>query len=153
MTVRDTSKEAFGKLAGDPDSDRPGAKARLRDKVFAAVVEIGPVHNLRLLEYLQQKEKQKPKAGCIEWTPSNCWPRVTWLASNGHVKDLGAFRGSWRGKKKTLHFWYVSGQLKDIPGWKKVEAKQPIVAKVKRKQPTSPGLPTGAKQGYFFSCK
>jgi len=151
MTVRDTSKDAFDKLLGDPDAVAPGAVGTLRDRVFAAIVEIGPVHNLRLLEYLQQKEKQKPKADRIDWTRSNCWPRVTWLASHNHVHDLGAFCGSWKGKKKNLHLWCVSGQSKNIPpGWKRADAKRPAGKKPKKKQTAVPGVTGDAKQNYLF---
>ena len=139
--IRETSKEAFGKITGS------GAKTTLRDLVFAEIVDIGPVHNLRLLESLQQKEKLKKKADRIEWTRSNCWPRVSDMTgAGGAVYDLGVYRGLWYGKRKTLHFWGVSGQSKDIPpGWEKVERKPTAKPKT-----VNLGVPVGAKQKYFF---
>ncbi len=142
--IRETSKLAFDAISAGPAG---GVKTRLRDLVLASIIEIGPVHNLRLLEYLQQKEKLKKKADRIEWTRSNCWPRVSDMtAIGGAVTDLGAFRGTWRGKKKTLHFWAVSGQSNKIPpGWEKLDRKPATKPKT-----IAPGLPDGAKQTTFF---
>ncbi len=146
MGVRDTSQMMFNAITAGADSKAGSVKNRLRDKVYAVIVEHGPVHNLRLLEILQQKEKQKKKADRIEWTPSNAWPRVTEMVAGGGVYDLGSFRGIWRGKKKTLHFWSVLGQSQEMsPGWEKVKLK-PSPPKKK----TSPGVPAGAQQKHFF---
>lgn len=138
MNVRDTSQRAFDELTGT------GAKATLRAGVFAAICEIGPVHNLRLLEYLQQKEKLKRRADRIDWTRSNCWPRVTYLVSHGAVKDLGSFSGSWYDQKKTLHFWAVSGQSNIPAGWEKVTKKKAAAPTI------TAGVPDGAKQKTMF---
>jgi len=139
MPIRDTSREAFEQLAGS------GAKETLRELVFAAVLDIGPVHNLRLLEYLQQREKQKLKKGRITWTTNNAWPRVTYLVAMGSLRNLGTFRGVWEGKKKTLHFWAAGGQGEnDIPpGWVKVKKENTYPLPV-------PGVPPGARQSTLF---
>ncbi len=149
MGVRDTSEMAFDAIKSGADKKCGSVKDRLRDKVFAVIVEHGPVHNLRLLEILQQKEKQKKKADRIEWSPSNAWPRVTEMVAGGGVYDLGSYRGTWRGKKKTLHFWSVLGQSEMPPGWEKVKLKPPTPPK----SIASPGVPAGAKQKYFFRYK
>ena len=138
--------QAFESMSAGPGG---GAKNRLRDKVLAVIVDYGPLHNLRLLEILQQKEKQKPRSERMEWARSNCWPRVTDMTGiGGCVKDFGKFRGTWRGKKKTLHFWGVSGQSGSIPpGWEKVEPKP---AKKPAAKTSEPGVPPGAKQKALF---
>lgn len=130
--MQDTSKEAFEKLR------ESGAANTLRQKVFEAFLEAGPFHNLRLLEYLRQKELQRPKVNRIDWTRSNAWPRVTELAGPAFnlLRDLGAFRGKWYGKKKTLHFWGVRSKLGMIPpGWEKVsETEKPYYNKTIEQQ-------------------
>lgn len=119
MTTRDTSLSAFLELI------ESGARHTLQTEVYRAILSIGPVHNMRLLEYLQQKEKvNKPKEKRIAWTRSNCWPRVTDLVSIGAVIDAGRYRLDWLGKNKTLHVWYVASANTEIPSsWKKVETK------------------------------
>lgn len=119
MTTRDTSLAAFLELI------ESGARHTLQTEVYRAIVAIGPVHNMRLLEYLQQKEKvNKKPAARIVWTRSNCWPRVTGLVSMGAVIDAGRYRLDWLGKNKTLHVWYVASANTEIPSsWKKVEKK------------------------------
>lgn len=115
--MTENSRQYFDELKSS------GALSRLELEVFAAVIDIGPVHNLRLLEYLQQKEAvNKRKADRIEWTRSNCWPRVTSLTSNGHLIDLGAYRVTWGCKVKTLHVRSVKyGAAAVDPSWEKVE--------------------------------
>ena len=136
MSYKDTSKEAFDGITVT------GARETLEQMVFAAVLMIGPVHNLRLLEYLQQREKQRPKKHRITWTTNNAWPRVTQLVALGRLRDLGTFRGVWCGRKKTLHFWAAGGQSEtDIEaGWEKV----------KKRIIHTPGVPEGATQKALF---
>lgn len=138
--LRDTSKDAFEKLK------EFGAIVTLRQHVFVAFLDAGPMHNLRLLEYLRQKELQKPRAIRIEWTRSNAWPRVTELAGPAFnlLRDLGAYRGTWDGKKKTLHFWGVRGDLNAIPpGWEKV-------LKDDERKPQPAVMPTKGQGAFCF---
>ena len=101
MTQRDTSLSAFLELV------KSGARQTLATEVYRAILAIGPCHNLRLLEYLRQTEAvnktSSRKNDRIDWTRSNCWPRVTDLVSMGAVIDAGPYRVDWFGKKKTLH--------------------------------------------------
>ncbi len=125
MAVRDTSMEAF---EGERKS---GRAATLRQRVYEAILTLGVTHNKRILEYLQQKESQRyPVKDRIEWTVSNCWPRVTKLQQLGHVVDCGKYRGVWKGRKKTLTFFRVKGIYPTEPvGWEKVERKlEPLPA-------------------------
>lgn len=117
--LRDTSLAAFENLLAS------GQLTGLKLAVYRAICDIGPVHNLRLLEYLQQKERVDNKpANRIDWTRSNCWPRVTELVAGGCVVDAGAYHLNWLGRNKTLHIWYVASAKTEIPKqWKKIERK------------------------------
>ena len=121
MTVRDTSIEAFYKevkpcLATDEQA------------VFEILYELGPCHDRRILEALNQKEAFKPKAIRRRWEINAVTGRRNgllsrgWLMGAGVVIDLGKFRGTWRDRSKTYHIWAIRGDGRRPVGWEKVEA-------------------------------
>jgi hypothetical protein len=128
--MRENSQACFDELK------ESGVLSRLELAVFAAVCEIGPVHNLRLLEYLQQRELvNRKKHERIEWTVSNCWPRVTALVGKGHLRDLGTYRIPWHGRTKTLHVWAIKYDSPPVDaGWEQVESAKVKGAKVKEER-------------------
>ncbi len=118
MTARDTSCNAF-------EAVYPSL-GRLERVVFEVIINEGPVHNLRILEALQQTEARKRRCDRYDYNRSNVWPRVTRLVQLGHVIDMGVCRGTWYDQKKTLHFWRLAGQSNAAPaGWTKVPTAPP----------------------------
>jgi len=121
MAVRDTSIEAFYKEV----------KLRLatdEQAVFEILYELGPCHDRRILEALNQKEAFKPKAIRRTWEINAVTGRRNgllsrgWLIGEGVVVDLGKFRGTWRDKPKTYHFWAIRDDDRGVPlGWEKAE--------------------------------
>ncbi len=130
MAVRDTSLIAFDKLRLEP------AEAA----VLAVLDELGPCHDRRIMEALNQKEQAtlKPKRLRRKWEINSVTGRRHALV-NQHsiVEDIGKYTGLWRGEKKTYHFWRVAGDTRE-PAWRKVEA-EPVCMEPPRppqEQPT-----------------
>jgi len=119
VAVRDTSIEAFYKEV----------KPRLatdEQAVFEILYELGPSHDRRILEALNQKEAFKPRAIRRTWEINAVTGRRNGLLSKcclmgaGVVIDLGKFRGIWCGRPKTYHFWSIRGDSRGVPpGWEK----------------------------------
>lgn len=114
MPVQETSKIALEKLKDAP----------ITQKVFEAILDIGPTHNNRILEYLIQKEKQRPHRERRKWQINQICGRVHDLIHmHSLVRDLGPHRGSWYGKAKTYHIWVVIGDSRQPVGWRPVSKK------------------------------
>lgn len=98
-------------------------------EVYRAFLELGPTHDCRILEYLRQREKLKPKRfKKHEWENSNiCGRRNQLMRKNmigneGLIVDLGSYHGQWNGEKKTYHFWAIRYDDRPVPsGWVKAE--------------------------------
>ncbi|HEG43271.1 MAG TPA: hypothetical protein ENH94_04395 [Phycisphaerales bacterium] len=118
MAVTDTSREAYDKVMANPDRDLA--------EVLAMIEELGPCHNNRILEALQQADKgraRKKRRGCA-WVSNSCWPRVYDLMILKVVVDMGRYRGVWDGRNVSFNFRRVSGDDRGVPpGWEKVENK------------------------------
>ena len=108
MTVRDTSIETFYKEV----RPRLGADEQA---VFEILYELGPCHDRRILEALNQKEVRKPRAIRRRWEINAVTGRRNGLLSRGQllgagvVVDLGKFKGTWCGRPKTYHIWAIRG--------------------------------------------
>ena len=119
MSVTETSREAYEKVMAHPDRDLA--------EVLAMIEELGPCHNNRILEALQQAEKQRPRKkrrGC-PWVSNNAWPRVTELMIMGVVVNMGQYRGVWNGRNVSFNFRRVAGEDRAVPpGWVKVDVRK-----------------------------
>lgn len=111
MPVRETSKIALEKL-----KDKP-----ITQKVFEAILDLGPTHNNRILEYLNQKESFKPRRVRRYWQINQVCDRVNDLVNIFTVvKDMGPHKGNWHGQPKTYHLWAVIGEDRKPAGWRPV---------------------------------
>ena len=117
MPVRDTSRMAL-----EENAERLGADEQA---VFAILCEIGPAHDRRILEALNQKEAVtlKPKKQKRKWEIMSVTGRRNKLVMLGVVEDIGSFKGQWNGKNKTYHFWRVRHDQRDPVGWVKIETR------------------------------
>jgi len=130
MAVRDTSRESLEKL----QQKLP----RITQRVFEALLDIGPTHNNRILEYLNQKEQAtlKPRYLKRKWQINQVCGRVNELVhTHCIVEDLGAHKGNWHGEKKTYHLWRVIGDERRPIGWIPVPEKTaaPVKSIAKRR--------------------
>lgn len=108
MPVRETSKITVEKLKEKPKTQ----------KVFEAILELGPTHNNRILEFLNQKESFKPRGQRRYWQINQVCGRVHDLVNKDCVvRDLGPHKGRWHGQPKTYHLWAVIGENQKPAGW------------------------------------
>ncbi len=112
MTVKDTSREAFERVRQICGPDEQA--------VFEILSEIGPAHDRRILEALNQKESFKSKKDRRIWTINSVTGRRNGLIDKQLIFDIGSWRGSWYGQKKTYHFWRVCGDTRQPAGWQLV---------------------------------
>ena len=117
MAVRDTSLIALERIK---DKLEPDEQA-----VFEILLELGPTHDRRILEALNQKEKAtlKPKKQKRRWEINSVTGRRNALLGMGAIDDLGPHRGTWHGAPKTYHIWRLRGDLRELIGWKPVKIK------------------------------
>jgi len=95
-------------------------------QVFCAILDLGPTHNNRILEYLHQQESLKPRACRRLWQINQVCGRVNDLVNkHAAVIDLGPHRGFWYGDEKTYHLWRVRGDNREPAGWMKIERALP----------------------------
>ena len=118
MTVRDTSLEALAQ-------NKPRLAAA-EQKVYELLLEIGPAHDRRIMEALNQKEQKtlKPRSQRIKWEINSVTGRRNALVMMGHVIDMGKYTGFWHKVKKTYHWWKVKHDSRRPIGWVKVEDKK-----------------------------
>ncbi|MHC4397775.1 MAG: hypothetical protein ACYS1A_19190 [Planctomycetota bacterium] len=112
MPVLDTSKEALEKIR----SKLP----RITQQVFEAILDIGPTHNNRILEYLNQKEMAtlRPGRQKRKWQINQITGRVNDLVhKHCIVEDLGPHKGTWYREDKTYHLWRAVGDQRQPKGW------------------------------------
>jgi len=111
MPVRETSKIALEKLKEAPTTQ----------KIFEAILEIGPTHNNRILEFLNQKESFKPRNQRRKWQINEITGRVHDLIHKDClVRDMGPHRGRWHGKPKLYNFRIVAEEDRKPAGWRPV---------------------------------
>ena len=93
------------------------------DAVFCILLELGPAHDRRILEALNQKEQKtrKPKRQKRKWEINQVTARRNGLLGKGVIEDLGAHNGRWHDKAKTYHLWRVRVDKRQPIGWGKVE--------------------------------
>ncbi len=117
--VKDTSLLALEKVNKRLEPDQQA--------VLEILEEIGPAHDLRILEALNQKEQRslKPRDLKRHWKINQVTARRHELV-NIHriVKDIGVYRGTWEDEKKTYHFWAVQGDYRQPAGWERLPDKQ-----------------------------
>jgi hypothetical protein len=109
--VKDTSLIALEKVNKRLEPDQLA--------VIELLEEIGPAHDLRIKEALNQKEQraQKPREFKRHWEINQVTARRNELVKLGLVRDIGRFSGIWNDKKKEYHFWAVQGDYRCPAGW------------------------------------
>lgn len=118
MTVTATSREAYEKRYGKLNTDL--------DAVYCMIEQLGPTHNNRILEALQQAQKKllRDQRRKTEWVSNNVWPRVNNLINIQRlVVDMGRYRGRWKNRNVSFNFRRVVGDMRepDPAQWEKVE--------------------------------
>ena len=120
MAIRDTSLIAYDKVLRDlPKACQP---------VFEILLELGPCHNNRILEALNQREQKSLKPSHLKrrWQINQVTGRINDLVYRYPVvEDLGPHRGIWNSEDKVYHFWRVRGDQRTPAGWMSVESKWP----------------------------
>lgn len=111
--VRDTSLMALKKVNKRLEPDQRA--------VLELLEEIGPAHDLRLLEALNQKEQKalKPREFKRAWKINQVTARRNELVELRIINDIGVFKGIWNNEKKTYHFWAVQGDYRQPAGWER----------------------------------
>jgi hypothetical protein len=116
--VRNTSLLAFEKLR------RSGQLSECQSRLLQILEEIGPSHDLRILEALNQQEQvtlKNPRNKKV-WQINVVTSTRNQLMSMALIHDIGVFCGIWQGRRRARHFWAVSGETRPVPpGWTKVE--------------------------------
>ncbi len=111
------------------------------DAVYNMIEQLGPCHNNRILEALQQAQKRmavKDRRATV-WVSNNVWNRVNELINKlGLVRDLGRHKGVWQGRNVSFNFRKIVGDMAQVgdtqesAGWERlplVEKKtRPVVA-------------------------
>lgn len=117
MAVRETSLMALEQVQKRLEPDQWA--------VFEILAEIGPAHDRRILEALNQRERMtlKPKRFKRRWEINQVTARRNELVKMGLIRDIGAFSGYWHSDKKTYHFWAVQGDERELVGWEKLPDK------------------------------
>lgn len=120
MTIRDTSLIALEQIKDKLNHDE--------QLVFEILLELGPCHDRRILEALNQKESMKPSRQRRKWEINSVTGRRNGLVVKEAVRDLGPHKGLWDGKVKTYHFWKVRDDDRAVPpGWSPVpKASRPV---------------------------
>jgi len=98
MSVKDTSIIALEEL-------RKTSMGKDQQAVFEALLEIGPTHDQKIMEYLNQQEQTKRREERRLWTINNITGRRNQLIDKGIVHGMGPYRVQWYGKEKTYHIW------------------------------------------------
>jgi hypothetical protein len=118
MAISPTSQIAFNAIKDKLEA--------LEQEIWLALDELGPVHDLRLQEYLIQKEKLKPKNERRIWPDGSIWPinavtpRRGALEKKGQVEFAGYYRCLYNGKTKIRKFWRLSSDKREPAGWTKL---------------------------------
>ena len=114
MTVRDTTLIARELIKDKLEPDQQA--------IVEILEEMGPTHDRRILEALNQKEQAtlKPKRQKRKWEINSVTARRNDLLNMGLIIDLGSHKGTWHGDKKTYHIWRLGSDLREPIGWKPV---------------------------------
>jgi len=109
--VQDTSLIALEKVNKRLEPDQQA--------VIELLEEIGPAHDLRIKEALNQKEQKamKPREFKRHWEINQVTARRNELVKLGIVRDIGRFKGMWNDEKKEYHFWAAQGDYRCPAGW------------------------------------
>ncbi len=94
--------------------------ARLEAVVWRAILDLGPTHDLRLQEYLEQAESLKRKKYRRQWPINVVTGRRYKLALKGHIIFSGYYRCVWNGKTKVRKFWALSADKREPAGCEKL---------------------------------
>jgi hypothetical protein len=116
--VKDTSLMALEKVNKRLEPDQQA--------VLEILEEIGPAHDLRILEALNQRESKtlRPKRFKRHWEINQVTARRHELVNIlGLVRDIGKFKGNWYGESKTYHFWAVHGDNRQPSAWERLPDK------------------------------
>jgi len=111
MTVQESSKMALEEYREILNGDKQA--------VFEAIVDLGPVHNKKLLEYLNQREMQKPKHLRRKpegWHMNMINGRTNDLIAMKAIVDRGVWKVVWYGREKKYVHWSVWGETRQVPG-------------------------------------
>jgi len=136
MPVRSTSKDALEII-------RPNLPASMQP-IYDCLDDLGPCHDNRILEYLQQKQKQKPSKDRKRWRITGVNARRNDLINRGEVLCLGKFEGKWEGQSKKYLFHGLKIDSRPVPpGWVEIpdddteplKITQPLPAPVARSTP------------------
>lgn len=93
----------------------------LEQQVYTALDELGPAHNLRIQEYLRQREAvNKRVQERRDWPINVVCGRVNTLHAKGQIIFAGYYRGYWNSKKKTYKFWSLAADTREPAGWEKL---------------------------------
>lgn len=117
MPIRETSLMALEQIQKRLEPDQWA--------VFSILAEIGPTHDRRILEALNQREQKtlKPKRFKRIWEINQVTARRNELVKMVLIRDIGAFSGHWHGDKKTYHFWAIQGDERELVGWERLPDK------------------------------
>ena len=110
--IVETSILAFEKIKGSLEP--------LEQEVWLALLELGPTHDLRLQEYLQQREKQKPRRDRRQWKINVVTARRGGLCNKGQVRLFGLYKGQWNDEKKVYRIWGLTNDAREPAGWTKL---------------------------------
>lgn len=120
MPVTETSRDAYEKVRPYLGVDQQA--------VYEIISEIGPCHDRRILEALNQKEAAtlKPRHQKRTWEINEVTGRRNELVVKGYILCLGRFCGDWHGKRKTYQFHVAMNDLRTPQGygWAKYEPRQ-----------------------------
>jgi hypothetical protein len=135
--IRDTSLKAL--------KDNKISLGQDQQEVFEAICDLGPTIDVRIFEYLQQKENLKTRDKRHTWRNSDVPARRNQLMKKmtglgqGIVVDRGSYFGETliRGRQtvKKYHFWSVWNDERPIPaGWYQREEDVPGYKPRRRRQ-------------------
>ena len=115
MSVTETSRKAYDKIKPYLGPDQQA--------IYDIIAEIGPCHDRRILEALNQKEAAtlKPRQLKRTWEINEVSGRRNELVTKRYIWFLGRYRGLWHGKKKLYQFHSVVGDIRrpEDFGWRK----------------------------------
>jgi len=117
MLIRDTSLMALEEVQKRLEPDQWA--------IYEILAEIGPAHDRRILEALNQKEKASLKSRQFKriWEINQVTARRNELVKLQLIRDIGTYSGNWNSEKKTYHFWRVAGDKGEPAGWIKTDIK------------------------------
>jgi len=113
MSVRDTSLLALKEVQKRLEPDQWS--------IYEILTGIGPAHDRRILEALNQKEQATLKPARLKrhWEINQVTARRNELVKLQLVRDIGTYNNNWQDRKRTYHFWAVQGDSREPTGWQR----------------------------------